>query len=194
MDWFYAFQIAVGLAFVFAIPFMLEGKRIINLLKERMLAKKGYIKAEFVGFNKRRLVKIVKPDDNGMFKSNEGAYFLHDGTENFDVNKNKFDIEKGEKKITEGNMPVYTFVAGSSQSHDYFTRSELDKVGTAKQVNQALLSAEGIGEIELLKKLLANKKLLYVLFGILVGILLSAYFSYESYSTLQAMQQAGVTV
>lgn len=194
MDWFIAFQIAVGIAVVSVFPYMLEGKRIYNLLKERMLAKKGYVKAEFLGFNKRRLIKIVKPDDNGHFKSKDGAYFLEEGTEIFDIQKAKFDIEKGEKKIMEGNLPVYTFVAGSSSSHDYYSRDELTRVGTGKQVNQALLSAEGTGEIELLKRLIANKNLLYVLLGILAVIGISAYFSYEAYTILQQLAQRGVTI
>jgi len=67
-------------------------------------------------------------------------------------------------------------------------------VGTGKQVNQALLSAEGVGEIELLKKLIANKNLLYILLGLLVAIGLSAYFSYEAYGMLQQLLQRGVTV
>lgn len=194
MDWFYIWQYTFAGAFILATPYALEGKRIFNLLKERFLAKKGYIKAEFIGFNKRRMVKIVKPDDNGMFKSSDGAYFLHDGTENFEIKKNKFDIEKGEKKIVEGNMPVYTFVAGSSQSHDYFNRDELNKVGTGKQVNQTLLSAEGVGEIELLKKLIANKKLLYAIFGVAIAIALSVYFSYENYNLLKEAVRVGVLV
>ena len=92
-------------------------------------------------------------------------------------------------------MPVYVFVAGSSESHDFFTRDELERVGTAKQVNQALLSAEGIGEIELLKKLLANKNLMYIMLGILVGILIAAYFSYENNGlVLQLLQRGSMVV
>ena len=128
-----------------------------------------------------------------MFKSKEGAYFLHDDTENFDAKKIKFDIEKGIKKIVEGNMAVYVFVAGSSESHDFFAR-EHDRVGTGKQVNQALLSAEGVGEIEFLKKLFGDKKLLYALLGILIAIVLGTYFSYEAYTMLQALIQKGVLV
>ncbi len=194
VDWFYIWQYTFGVAFVLAMPYFMEGRRIIVLLKERFYAKKGYVKAVFIGFNKRKLTKVVLPDDNGMFKSGEGAFFLHDGTEGYDILKNKFDIEKGEKKITESNMATYTFVAGSSTSHDYFSREELSRVGTGKQVNQALLSAEGVGEIELLKRLLASKNLLYALLGVLAGIVLGAYFSYETYSMLQDLLARGLTV
>ena len=193
-DWFYIWQYTFIGAFILLLPYLMEGKKIINLLKERFYGRRGYVKAEFIGFNKRRLTKIVHPDDNGHFKSKDGAYFLSDDTELFDLKNAKFDIEKGIKKVTEGSMPVYTFIAGSSESHDYFSREEQIRVGTGKQVNQALLSAEGVGEIELLKKLIANKNLLYILLGLLVAIGLSAYFSYEAYGMLQQLLQRGVTV
>lgn len=195
-DWFMYFQVSTAIAFIFALPFMIEGKRIINLLKERFLSKKGFVKAEFIGFNRRRLVRIVKPDDNGMFVSKEAANFINKEDSSFEVKDAKFNLNEGRTKIVEGVMPVYTFVAGSAFPHEYFSDSELQRVGTSKQVSQALLAAEASGEIEFLKKLFANPKVLLVLFGILGGIVLSIYFTYETYTTLQTLlvSKGGVVV
>lgn len=195
-EWFMYFQYLAAVSIVLALPYMIEGKRIMLLLKERFLAKKGYVKVEFIGLNRRRATKIVKPDENGMFKSKEAANFINRDDAMFDIKEATFNVKKAEvgetvelsiKKVVEGVMPVYTFVAGSAFPHNYFSDEEMQRVGTERQFGQALLAAEATGEIEFLKKVFANPKLLMVMIGILLVIVISVYFSYETYTTLQTI-------
>lgn len=176
MFWFYAFQYAVGVAAVLLTLIILEFSRIKILIKERFLARKGFVKLRFIDLDRRERFFIKKPDANGKVDCRDGAYF---------INSEQYTYElKGKQPVISGRLPTYTFVANSAIPHEFFTEQEVKRNNSSVQIKQALLAAEGAADVDFIMKLLKNRKLMLILLGILIFIAAAALFSFQTQNTI----------